>query len=132
MVGFVTFIRRRLATRRFLTALPRRLRQDYGHRGPYTPEQVEATIRRHKVASLSFAHYAQAVFCDRESVEKLWRDCGRGYDYDEVRAAIGDAYFDGDAGFSDADVARFGGESSSDISDGGHGGVHSGDGGGHH
>jgi hypothetical protein len=135
MIGFVRVIRGRRAMRRFLTALPRHLRRDYGHRGPYTPEQVEATIRRHKVTSPSFAHYAQAIFCDRESVERLWRERGSDLSFDDARAEIANAYFGGQTDFTEADTARYSSESSGHGADAGHG-VHANDssshGGGHH
>ena len=137
MASFITFVRSRIATRRFLKVLPWRLRQDYEHRGPYTPEQVEATIRRHKIANPAFARYAQAIFCDRDMVERLWRDRGVNESYDEIRADIGGAYFGGDAAFTAADAARYssetgGGSESGHGAHGGHGGEHSGDGGGGH
>jgi hypothetical protein len=47
-------LRKRSAIRRYLSVLPSRLVDDYGHRGPYTTVQVLASIRRAKL-SLEFA-----------------------------------------------------------------------------
>ena len=44
------FFKRR-AIRRFLLVLGGQLAKDYGHRGPYTPAQVDSTLRRYKTTS---------------------------------------------------------------------------------
>jgi hypothetical protein len=122
--------------KRHLRRLPSLLNHDYGHRGPYTPEQVESTIRRHRVTSLAFAPYAMAIFCDREKVEALWRKGDAPHNYDVLRHEIGAAYFGGDAGFTREDMARHSTEACGESS--GHhghdGGLHeeSASGGGHH
>lgn len=126
LLRLVAFLRRRRATKRYLRHLPSLLNRDYGHRGPYTPEQVEATIRRHRLTSVAFAPYAMAIFCDREKVEALWRQANARHDYDRIRDEIGAAYFGGDASFTPDDVARHSAEAY------GEGGGHHGHGGGHH
>jgi hypothetical protein len=106
--------------------MPSLLNRDYGHRGPYTPEQVESTIRRHGVTSPKFAPYAMAIFSDRDKVEALWRQTDARYDYDRIRHEIAAAYFGGDASFTLDDVARHCSEAS------GGGGGHHGSDDGHH
>jgi hypothetical protein len=125
----------RRATRRYLRLLPRLLSRDYGHRGPYTPEQVETTIRRHRVTSLKFAAYAMAIFSDRDGVEARWRQTDALHDYERIRRDIGSAFFGGDAGFTPEAAARHSSETYAEGSGHqGHGGGHndSSDGGGHH
>lgn len=122
----VAFLGRRRAIKRYLRRLPSLLSRDYGHRGPYTPEQVESTIRRHNVTSVAFAPYAMAIFSDREKVEALWRQADARHDYDRIRYEIGSAYFGGDASFTREDVARHSSESHRE------GGGHHGHDGGHH
>lgn len=126
----------RRAQKRFLKLLPSRLAADYGHSGPFTPEQVESTIRRHKVPSSRFAHHALAIFCDRESAERVWRERGLRHDYGAIRSSVGAAYFGGDAEFTARDVGRYAAEHSGspETAHAGHdaGGVHGHGDGGHH
>lgn len=121
MAGLISAWLRRRAIHRYLRRLPRRLYQDYGHAGPYTPAQVEATMRRHKIGPLSHAAYAVAIFCDLKRLPEFQPD--HGPSYGELRAEIGDAFFEGDSGFTLRDVA-----SHSEASESG-GGEHAG---GHH
>ncbi|MGA0604257.1 DUF6559 family protein [Caulobacter sp. KR2-114] len=125
LLSIATGLCRRRATKRYLRRLPPLLRGDYGHRGPYTPEQVVSTIRRHRVGSPRFAPYAMAIFADREAVEALWRQTGARFDYDRIRREIGDAHFAGDAGFTPEDAARHWGETGEGA------GHHASDGGSH-
>jgi hypothetical protein len=126
--------RKRSAVRRYLKSLPKQLFEDYGHRGPYTAKQVEASIQRAKL-SAEFCPYAQAIFCDAAALpdDPTFR---------AIRHELGDAYFNGggSAGggdFTYADVARYvgehgagaGHESGQSFGEGGH---HGGNGGGHH
>jgi hypothetical protein len=133
MTGLIERWLRRRAIRRYLTRLPRRLFEDYGHAGPYTPAQVEATLRRHKAGPLRHAAYAVAIFCDPKLPSF---DPDHGPDYGAMRAEVGNAFFDGDSGFTLREVGGYGGMSEStghagESGGGGHHGGH-GDGGGHH
>ena len=112
--------------------MPRLLRRDYGHGGPFTPEQVESTIKRHRVMGATLSHYAVAIFCDRETADRYWREAGREHDYRDLRGEIGSVCFEGDGNFSLHDAMRHSAESEthagSDISahgdHGHHGGSH--------
>jgi hypothetical protein len=128
--------RKRTAMRRYLRRLPKQLSEDYGHRGPYTPKQVEASIQRAKL-SAEFAPYAQAIFCDEAALPT-----GGRHDFRAIRHELGGTYFENGGGGGDytySDVARYvgghggyeshGGGEGSGYGDGGH---HGGDGGGHH
>jgi len=119
-------LRRHAAVRRYLTRLPPMLLKDYGHRGPYRPLQVEATICRHKGFSRRFIPHAQALFCDEASVRAAWRDAAINARYEAIRNDLADAFFSG-GDYSYADVARYSAETGPEGSTG-----HGGEGGGHH
>ena len=85
---------RRHAIGRYLKVLPRRLREDYGHRGPYTPTQIEACIVRHRISSLRYVDFALALFCDPAHLRQLQREDG-GTDFEAVRQQLGSDYFGG-------------------------------------
>jgi hypothetical protein len=127
--------RKRRAVRRYLKALPKQLFEDYGHRGPYTPGQVESSIGRAKL-SAEFCPYAQAIFCDSAALPS-----GR-HDFRAIRHELGRTYFTDGAGgggeYTYAEVSRlvgepggYGGHGDGGAS-GGEAGHHGGDGGGHH
>ena len=96
-------LRKRSAIRRYLSALPPQLLDDYGHRGPYTTAQVEASIRRAKL-SLEFRAYAQAIFGDVE--ELLLRHPERDH-FDELRRELAWRYFGGGPRFTYLHVTRY-------------------------
>jgi hypothetical protein len=129
---------RRRAIRRFLRVLPRRLLEDYGHQGPYTPLQIEATIRRHKVSSPRYADYAAALFCDADQLRQIQTNDVRSPDYGALREELAGPYFGGDPDFTWKDANRItsehgGGDFSAHHSgEGADTGHHGGDGGGHH
>jgi len=133
MAGLIHTLLRRRALKRFVRRLPGLLLADYGHRGPFTPEQVAATIGRYRVSSRAFVPYAQTIFCDRERTERAWREAGAARDYAVLRGEVGAVLFDGDHDFTLADVGREaasgGGEGQAGGHDGGH--HHAGDSG-HH
>jgi hypothetical protein len=130
-------LRRHFAVHRYLTKLPRKLVIDYGHGGPYTPKQVEATIRRNKRFSLAFLSYAQTLFCDADGLRKVWQDTSVAAEFTRIRDELAAVYFGrgGGMSFSYADVGRLaeshGGWGDGHVGggggDGGHGG-HGGDG----
>jgi hypothetical protein len=121
---------RRGAMRRFLKQLPCLLSQDYGHRGPYTPEQVESTLQRQKIAPPKFWLYALVIFCDEENVRSTGRIGEK--PYESMRAEVAAEFFAGDVGFSARDAIHYaeahGGHVSSETAfgheTGGHGGSH--------
>jgi hypothetical protein len=132
--------RRHFAVRRYLTGLPRKLIDDYGHRGPYRPQQVAATIGRNESFSTEFAPLAQALFCDEESLRNAWREAGFSAEIRAVRRDLAEAWFGGVSGngdnsgtFTYADVGRYSAEQSWAEShgggSGGDAGHHGGDGG---
>jgi hypothetical protein len=122
---------KRHAIRRYMSRLPRRLFQDYGHAGPYTPAQIEATMRRHRIGPQRHAAYAVAIFCDPKRLPEFQPD--HGPNYRALREEVGDAFFEGDSGFTVRDVGGYGGAPESSGHGGGeHSGGHHGDGGGHH
>jgi hypothetical protein len=127
---------KRRTIRRYLTMLPGRLRQDYGHRGPFTPQQVRATIARHRISSERQLAYAIALFCDAEALIRFRRETGgdRG-DGPDPRREIAERFFQGDGAFTLDDVYRdFGGHDASagfGADGGGHHGGSDHGGGGH-
>jgi hypothetical protein len=128
----IEFFRKRRAIRQFLRRLPSLLKQDYGHRGPYMPDQVASTVNRYRVASNDYLAFAMAMFCSRENVESIWLRQGLQHDFDKIRTEIGTAYFAGDPWFTYQDV-----QNSSEGMHGGDGAAHShsetsGSGGSHH
>jgi hypothetical protein len=96
---------RRGAVRQLLRRLPRPLYQDYGHRGPYTPEQVESTLRRQKIAPRRFWPYALVIFCDEDNVRRVSRDGEK--PYEDMRAEVATAFFAGDIGFTAREVNHY-------------------------
>ena len=129
----VHWMAKRRAIRRFLTILPRRLFEEFG-RAPYTPEQVEATIRRFNLSAPRHWPYALAIFCDPVQLARLRQERGGLEDYRRMRDEVGAGSFGGNGDFSANDVARNAGETGGHFGSGGHsdhGGGHDG-GGGHH
>src|SRR5262245_20385848 len=125
MIGrFTHFLAKRRALRRYMTELPRRLFGDYGHTGPYTPQQVLSTIKRYRISSPNFAHVAIAPYCDRAAVQKWQRDEGISYDIAGASAEMGGTYFGGNAFFTFSDVTHH-------LSSHGHDAAHGHDGDGH-
>jgi len=98
---------RRHAIKRILTGLPARLRQDYGHAGPYTPEQVQASVRRHGIVAEHHIPYAVAIFSDRKGLKRLNLADPQGPDYEALRAEVGAVWFSADPDFTPRDLARF-------------------------
>ena len=96
-------LRKRRAIKRYLILLPRQLLEDFGHGGPYTTAQVEASVHRAKL-SREFVAYAQAIFCHVE--ELLLRHPDRDH-YDLLRRELALHYFGGGPGFTYLDVARY-------------------------
>lgn len=119
--------------RKYLVVLPRKLLEDYGHGGPFTPKQIESTIERYMGWSVSFCPYAQAMFCDETALDNLQRETCQ--DFRALRRELGGAYFGGRAHFTLRDVHRYSADHG--YGDGGGyggdegGGHHGGDGGGH-
>jgi hypothetical protein len=125
---FLASMHKRRVVGRYLKILPRHLRHDYGHRGPYTPAQVEATIGRYAVSSRKYSAYAVAIFCDRDELQRLVSE-GKGHpDYEALRTELSAYYFGGDSDFTFRDVARY----AAQHGDHSHGDSHSGDGAAHH
>jgi len=90
--------------------LPSRLRADYGHRGPYTPAQIETTIRRYKVGDRRYIPYAIAIFADNKALPATWN----GSELQGVRNEVSAAWFDG-ASFSYLDVISYCSDRGADI-----------------
>jgi len=128
--------RRHRAIRRFLKILPRRLFEDYGHRGPFTPAQVETTNRRYKVSSPEYDEYAVALFCDPDQLRQIKSADIKGSNYESVRDDLATSYFGGDPDFTWRDIYRIssghGGGEHSDHHGGEISSHHGGEGGGHH
>ena len=133
---FATLSKRR-AIKLYLKRLSGALRDDYGHVGPYTPAQVEATLRRRRFP-LGQAAYALAIFCDGGDPQLLIELQKQSKSLAALRKEVADAHFGGDYGFSPSDVSSYSadygahGHNSFGGHGGDHGGGHSGgDGGGH-
>jgi hypothetical protein len=127
---FGGFFKRR-AIRRFLLVLSGHLAKDYGHRGPYTPAQVESTLRRYKTASPRYWPYAMAIFCDPDTLKALPTRKGEP-SFSTLRSEIGSDVFAA-ADFSPSDVARYASEhGAAGFGDSADGAMHGHDGGGHH
>ena len=129
---------RRFRTRhvvgRTIRALPRLLRKDYGHAGPFTPAQVQATLQRNGLALSTAQPYALAVFCDPAQLAEHQRASTRAIDFPSLRRDAADWYFGGDTGFTASDVMTFAENHDQGGAHGGHGydSGHSSDGGGGH
>jgi len=132
LVDIFGWVFKRRAIRRFLLVLSGRLAKDYGHRGPYTPAQVESALRRYKTAPPRYWPYALAIFCDLDALKAL--PTGRGEpSFEGLRSEIGSDVF-ASASFSPGDVARYASEHGA-FGEGGpvsDGGFHGHDGGGGH
>jgi hypothetical protein len=118
------------ALRHYSKVLPYRLRADYGHQGPYTPAQIDGTLRRYRVGNKRYAPYAIAMFTDGKALPATWN----GSPLQAIRGEISAYWFDG-AAFDYRDVmsycSHYGGDSGQCDANGHTGGEHS-DGGGHH
>lgn len=105
------------AIRRYFKDLPPRLLADYGHTGPYTPEQVHGALARYRIGPKAYAPYALAMFCEAKVLARI---PGR---FAAIRRELGAEYFNGDSEFSYFEVrylcAHAGGYSTGDS----HGGV---------
>lgn len=117
--------------------LPKRLVADYGHRGPYTPSQVEHTVKRYKLPAGEHLPYALSIFCDEAKLKEHWNELR--FDRNRLRGEVADTFFDGNPDFALSDVFRYSRESAGAVgshehanggSHDGHG--HSDGGGGHH
>lgn len=78
--------------RLYVKVLPARLRKDYGHRGPYTPDQIESTIRRHSVGHGRYVPYAIALFADGGALPPVWN----GTRLQDLRTEVSGAWFGGE------------------------------------
>lgn len=134
--GLIHSFNRRRSVRRYLRLLPRRLREDYGHIGPFTPEQVAATIRRHRISGPRYISYAQALFCDPKTLAEIRPTVDFGLSFQDLRREIAGQVqasgVDEDFGYSDVlgHAAHFGSDSAG--GEGGHHGATGASGGGHH
>lgn len=65
MLNPFAYLRRRWMVSHYADCLPRYLFNDYGHSGPYTPNQIDASIDRHRLSGKGADRaYALAMFCD--------------------------------------------------------------------
>jgi hypothetical protein len=117
---------------RYFKVLPRRLREDYGHSGPYTPLQVDSTLRRHRIGPARHSGYAVALFSESALLPDTWN----GRRMDKLREELSTTYFGGSPIVYEAVVSHcsdhFGSADHCDAS--GAGGFHSSgaESGGHH
>ncbi len=109
MLGILRTIRKRHAIRRYMAVLPAQLRKDFGHRGPYTPGQVESAIVRSGRVSSAFLPYAIAIFCDAEVLKTLKLEGFEDHNLGALRSEVADRYFDGDVSFEARDLDVFSG-----------------------
>ncbi len=134
MGNMVDWLFKRGAIRNYLRVLSGHLVKDYGHRGPYTPAQVESALRRHKAPAPRYWPYALAIFCDPDELARL-RPRHSSRSFNELRAEVGTGYFGGSSDFGVNDIVRYAGEhggSAGGVHSGDAVGHHGGDGGGHH
>ena len=61
---------RRQAVHRLLKTVGPALREDHGHCGPYTLQQITSTLNRRKIKSRGGTDSAVAVFVDLEALEQ--------------------------------------------------------------
>jgi hypothetical protein len=127
---------RHRAIRRYLKILPSRLFKDYGHRGPFTPAQVEAANRRYKISSPQYEEYAIALFSDPDQLRQTNPGDVWGPNYEAVRGDLATSYFGGDPDFTWRDAYRISSDHGGGEHSAHHGGevhsYHGGEGGGHH
>ena len=88
---------RRKAIEGCIRRLAPRLRADYQHGSPYTPDQVSATLGRGRPLSAAQIAYAQAIFCEPgadESARVLRREVAQTcFERDDFRPTAIDRYF---------------------------------------
>jgi hypothetical protein len=102
-MGWFANFRRRRALKRLARRMPAALREDYGHRPPYAPLQVQATMNRQGLADRDLV-YALALFCPVPAALDSALDGVRAEDLEAARTEMGDLLFDGDSSFAFADV----------------------------
>ena len=125
-MGWLDNWRRGRAIKSYARRLPRLLVKDYGGSEAYTPAQICASIRRHRL-SPGFESYAVAMFSDRERFERFRIERSEPRNYDEMRGQVALTYFGGDSDFAAMDFLA-----DSGFAEGGASGQETGDVGGHH
>lgn len=102
MAWFARF-RRRRRIKRMLARLPAILRRDYGQRPPYTPKQVEASLRRHGFGERDLMH-AWVLWCDLASLQATGATPASSEEIEHARREVADAAFNGDMSLGIEDV----------------------------
>ncbi len=94
---------KRGAVKRYVNTLGPELRERYGRRRHYTPEQV-----RHTVAvtglDIDYVCWAYVIYCAAPDFRRIHEAAGEVCDYDTMRSVVGGAFFGGHADFVTSDV----------------------------
>jgi hypothetical protein len=98
-MNFLTALRKRRVTRDYARKLPRLLAKDYGFSQSYSPRQVRSTIERYRLNG-DYSCYAISMFSDRPAFEQYHRELGEHCNYDEMRAEVAAAHFNGNSHFT--------------------------------
>jgi len=75
------------------------LEKDYGSRRSYTPMQINKTIERYSLSTVSVS-FGIAMFAAKEEFDQYFYETGSSYHYEEIRSEIADKYFQGNINFT--------------------------------
>jgi uncharacterized membrane protein YgcG len=81
------FLRKRRALRAYRTILFKHLRQTYGRKLFYSPEQVRDGVQALRVNS-EFLCYALGMFCDQDAFDAFHAAAGEQCDYGAMRVEV--------------------------------------------
>jgi hypothetical protein len=94
---------KRRAMKTYVNTLGPKLRETYGKRPHYEPEQVRTTV----VASgmnIDYLCWAFVIYCAAPDFERIHAAAGEACDYTAMREVVGGAFFGGHADFVTSDV----------------------------
>jgi hypothetical protein len=119
-------IKKYFAIRSYVRRLGPELVRRFGKKKYYTPQQVQAAVRRGGFSETDMC-YAISMFCSREAFNAHHAEMGEPCNFDAMRTEVAESHFGGNADFEPATLIHHA-ESFSDHS--GHEGHD--DAGGHH
>jgi hypothetical protein len=86
------------AVKSYLADLGPALRAKYGRKPHYTPAQVRETVLE-RALRVDYLCWAYVLHCSAPAFESIHAAAGEACDYVAMRAAVGVAFFSGDAAF---------------------------------
>jgi hypothetical protein len=96
---------KRAAVKGYVNRLGPKLREQYGKRDHYTPEQVQHTV---VVTGLNVDYmcWAYLIYCTAPDFARIHEAAGEVCDYSAMREVVGGAFFGGNADFVASDVVE--------------------------